>query len=49
MYKVLAVTDATVTPGRHAQEAALTNFEFVAHDTATMDAVVDRLVSANEP
>lgn len=48
-YEVLAVTDATAAPGRDALEAALTNFEFIAHETATTDAVVDRLVNANEP
>ena len=48
-YEVLAVTDATAAPGRDALETALTNFEFIAHETATTDAVVDRLVNANEP
>lgn len=48
-YEVLAVTDATAAPGRDALEAALTNFEFIAHETATTVEVVDRLVNANEP
>jgi len=47
-YEVLAVTDATAAPGRDALKAALTNFEFIAHETAGTDAVEERLVSASE-
>lgn len=47
-YEVLAVTDATAAPGQDALEAALINFEFIAHETATTDTVVDRLVNASE-
>jgi len=47
-YEVLAVTDATAAPGRDALEAALTNFEFIAHETARTDVVEGRLAVANE-
>ena len=43
MRLVLVVTDATAAPGRDALEAALTNFEFIAHETATTAEVEDRL------
>ena len=46
-YEVLVVTDATAAPGREALEAALTNFEFIAHETATTDVVEDRLAAAD--
>ena len=46
-YEVLVVTDATAAPGRDALEAALTNFEFVAHETATTDDVEERLAAAD--
>lgn len=46
-YEVLVVTDATAAPGHDALEAALTNFELIAHETATTDGVVDRLANAN--
>ena len=47
-YDVLVVTDATAAPGRDALEAALTNFEFIAHETATTDEVEARLEAASE-
>ena len=47
-FEVLTVTDATAAAGEEALQAALTNFGFIAHETATIDEVVDRLVSANE-
>lgn len=47
-YEVLAVTDATAAPGRDALEAALTNFEFIAHETATTAEVEDRLLGLDE-
>ena len=42
-FKVLVVTDATAAAGEDALEAARTNYEFIAHETATTDAVTDRL------
>ncbi|MFB6236272.1 MAG: cysteine hydrolase family protein [Halopenitus sp.] len=51
-FEVLAVTDATAAAGEEALEAALTNFGFIAHETATTDEVTDRLaggVEAVEP
>ncbi|MFU8869878.1 cysteine hydrolase family protein, partial [Natronococcus sp.] len=46
-FEVVTVTDATAAAGREALEAAHTNFEFIAHETATTDEVVDRLATAN--
>lgn len=45
-FKTLAVTDATGAPGMDALDAARTNYELIAHETATTDEVVDRLRSA---
>jgi len=45
-FEVLAVTDATAAAGEEALEAALTNYNFIAHETATTDGVVDRLAAA---
>lgn len=45
-FTVLTVTDATAAAGEDALEAAHTNFEFIAHETATTDDVADRLASA---
>ena len=45
-YETVAVTDATAAAGEDALEAAKTNFEFVAHETATTDEVAERLASA---
>ncbi len=45
-FEVLTVTDATAAAGEDALEAALTNYNFIAHETATTDAVVDRLATA---
>lgn len=42
-FEVLTVTDATAAAGREALEAALTNFGFIAHETAETDDVVARL------
>ena len=42
-FEVLTVTDATAAAGREALEAALTNFGFIAHETAETDDVVSRL------
>jgi len=47
-YEVLAVTDATAAPGRDALDAAITNFEFLAHETAKTAAVEDRLLALGE-
>lgn len=46
-FEVLTVTDATAAAGREALEAALTNYGFIAHETATTDEVVERLSAAN--
>ena len=46
-FEVLAVTDATAAAGEDALEAALTNYNFIAHETATTDEVVDRLAAAD--
>ena len=45
-FEVLTVTDATAAAGEEALEAALTNYGFIAHETATTDEVVDRLATA---
>ena len=45
-YETVAVTDATAAAGEDALEAAKTNFEFIAHETATTDEVAERLASA---
>lgn len=42
-FEVLTVTDATAAAGKDALTAALTNYNFIAHETATTDEVVDRL------
>jgi nicotinamidase-related amidase len=47
-YEVVVVTDATAAPGRDALEAALTNFEFIAHETATTDEIAARLAAAGD-
>lgn len=46
-YETIAVTDATAAAGEEALEAARTNFEFIAHETATVDEVADRLAAAS--
>ena len=46
-FEVVAITDATAAAGEDALEAALTNYNFIAHETATTDEVVDRLASAD--
>jgi len=46
-FEVLAVTDATAAAGEEAPEAALTNYNFIAHETATTDGIVDRLAAAD--
>lgn len=45
-YETVAVTDATAAAGEEALEAAKTNFEFIAHETATTDEIADRLANA---
>ena len=45
-FEVLTVTDATAAAGEEALEAALTNYGFIAHETATTDEVVPRLRAA---
>ena len=47
-FKVLAVTDATAAPGEEFLEAAKTNAEMIAHETAQADDVVDRLRNASQ-
>jgi nicotinamidase-related amidase len=47
-FEVLTVTDATAAAGEDALEAALTNYEFIAHETATTDEAVGRLDAAGE-
>lgn len=47
-YEVIVVTDATAAPGREALEAALTNFEFIAHETTTTDKMETRLSTATD-
>lgn len=42
-FEVLVVTDATAAAGEDALEAAQTNYELIAHETAETDDVVDRL------
>lgn len=42
-FEVLTVTDATAAAGEEALQAALTNYGFIAHETAETDAVVERL------
>ena len=45
-FEVLVVEDATAAAGEKALEAAHTNYGFIAHETATADAVTDRLRGA---
>jgi len=45
-FEVLTVTDATAAAGEEALQAALTNYGFIAHETAETDAVVERLAAA---
>jgi nicotinamidase-related amidase len=45
-FEVLTVTDATAAAGEEALEAALTNYGFIAHETAATDEVVPRLRGA---
>ncbi|GAB6879367.1 cysteine hydrolase [Halorubrum gandharaense] len=45
-FEVLTVTDATAAAGEEALQAALTNYGFIAHETATTDEVVERLAAA---
>ncbi|MDJ1434713.1 cysteine hydrolase [Halostagnicola sp. A-GB9-2] len=45
-FKVIAVTDATAAPGEDFLEAAKTNAEMIAHETAETDDVVGRLSNA---
>lgn len=46
-FEVLAVTDATAAAGEDALDAALTNYNFIAHETATTEEVADRLATAS--
>ena len=46
-YEVLVVTDATGAPGEAMLDAATTNFEMIAHETAETDDVADRLSAAS--
>ena len=43
-YEVLVVKDATGAPGQEMLEAARTNYEMIAHETAEADDVTSRLV-----
>ncbi|QAU11904.1 cysteine hydrolase [Halorubrum sp. BOL3-1] len=45
-FEVLTVTDATAVAGEEALQAALTNYGFIAHETAETDDVVERLAAA---
>jgi len=45
-FEVLTVTDATAAAGEEALQAALTNYGFIAHETAEADDVVKRLAAA---
>ena len=45
-FEVLTVTDATAAAGEEALQAALTNYGFIAHETAETDDVVERLAAA---
>ena len=46
-YEVLVVTDATGAPGPEMLEAARTNYEMIAHETAEADEVASRLADAS--
>jgi nicotinamidase-related amidase len=45
-FDVIIVADATAAAGDAAYEAALTNFEFLAHEVVTADQIVKRLKAA---
>jgi nicotinamidase-related amidase len=45
-FEVLTVSDASAAAGEEALQAALTNYGFIAHETATTDEVVPRLEQA---
>lgn len=42
---MLTVTDATAAAGEEALQAALTNYGFIAHETAETDDIVERLAA----
>jgi nicotinamidase-related amidase len=42
-FDVIIVADATAAAGDAAYEAALTNFEFLAHEVVTADQIIKRL------
>lgn len=48
-FEVLVVTDATAAAGRDALDAALTNYGFIAHETATTAEVTPRLAQKEAP
>ncbi len=45
-YEVLVVEDATAAPGEEMLDAARTNYEMIAHETASAEKVTDRLSTA---
>lgn len=45
-FEVLTVTDATAAAGEEALQTALTNYGFIAHETAETGDVVKRLAAA---
>jgi len=47
-FDVVIVADATTAAGELAYEAALTNFEFLAHEVVTTNQVIKRLQAASE-
>jgi nicotinamidase-related amidase len=47
-FDVIIVADATAAAGDAAYEAALTNFEFLAHEVVTTDQIMERLKNAKD-
>jgi len=45
---LIIVADATAAAGDAAYEAALTNFEFLAHEVVTTEQIIKRLKSAEK-
>ena len=47
-FEVIIIADATAAAGDAAYEAALTNYEFFAHEVVTTDQIIKRLKAAKK-
>ena len=48
-FDLIIIADATAAAGDAAYEAAITNFEFLAHEVVTTTQIIRRLKSARRP